>query len=276
MKLNPSSVYRKWGYVFERGYVRRVLLLPSDAVSKRRTVLLSGVNNEHIKTLISSMKDAYFLELIHTAHIYHAAGEFTELQRGGQVVALELIGSSDELMLKQVNLICKFERNEVEIVPLPKGEDDSVILSDSQERFARQFFYSNLYGKRIEEVARSHQISPRTASRWLDRILAMHVMFAYPMLNQAIMEEFRICVISLKHGVDTPRHVVFRRINEMGMVSNRYLLYRFINGTLNMLLYYNSLSELDKCINEMAEEFRDFVVFTRFESKINEQLLQGN
>lgn len=272
--MNPSSVYRRWRQLFDEGHVRKVIFLPSDDLVQRRAVIVTGVNRSDFEAMVSSAGDAYFLELMHFGHAYHASGEMATLRQNGDVFLLEFTTSSEDLVMKQAKLLLRSVNKDARPLMIPKGNPVEVGLSENVRALARRLFYQDIYAVRLGEIAAAAGVSERTAGRWFNKILEAKALTAYPMLDQSKVEDYRLCIAGIQYDKGMSASVALNRAVSLGLVSDRYLLYRVINGSLSLLMYYNSLGELDRLVDELGSAFSHFEVITRFESRLNEQLVK--
>lgn len=272
--FHPSSVYRHFNELFEAGYVRKVVFLPSDPVVKRKAIVLTGARYDEVSKLVSRMKEFPFLEMIHYAHVYRAFGAMEHLTFGDTIISAELIYSNDEQVVKQSNLLSNSLNDGVAVTVLPFNNVKSEVNVDSKLMLlARNIAYRDIYRTRLSDIASESKISIRTAEQRMDTLLARRLSIAFPLLNQSIIKGFNVAVVTIpsleNHDLVSVREMV------MGLetISQRYLLYRHMDGSLNMLLYSESPGELDRCVEELRSLFRTFAVLTRFETYLNDYVV---
>ncbi|MEM0312916.1 MAG: hypothetical protein QXV17_09885 [Candidatus Micrarchaeaceae archaeon] len=270
-KLNPTSVYRKWKFLFESGYVKKVMLLPADSLVNRYAVMLKGVEHSDFASLTSKVEDKYFLEKVHFYRVYEAGGNFGSLKRSGGILFLEFIGSSPELKIKQAKLISEQLSRNSRIIPLPQfNRSVPVSLSPKLLPLLRKLSYSNLYEIDVKSLGSTFNISNRTVRRWFNILLKNDAIFLFPILNQSLISGFNTFVVNISDSKDIIGRLLLKKAMNLDLMRKRYLLYRFINDTLNFILYYDFPEELDDAVNDISSLFKNFAVFYRHETFFNE------
>ena len=275
-RLNLNSVYRKWNYLFSHGDVEKVFLLPSDSLVQRHGVLITGVSNGNIQKFVSAMDNAYFLEMVHSGHVYEATGKMEMFKNTGTIAFLEFIDSSYEVVQKQARLLLEFVNSDIVTMPLPDVHIPPTGLNEKLQSVARSIAYSNLYDASVKGIASKFGVSSKTASRWIESILDKRALSAWPLLNQSVIRDFNTFIFTVRSSNEINASSLLRRAMNLELVSQRYLLYRLINGSLSLLMYYDSTGELDRCVDEFSSVFSDFVVITRFKTHLNRQVYVRN
>lgn len=270
--LSPSSVYKSWNYLFDNSYVKKVVLLPSDAIARRRAVILSGASHKDVSAIVSKMEDAYFLEMVHYGHVYGAGGVLENLRHDGEMISLELVDSPGELADKQARLVSGFPRSDIDVIPLPSVTQPTSNLTEKQIELVRKLAYGDLYKVTLKDTASLINTSQKTAGRWINRIIEENAMYAFPVLNQSAITGFNICVVIAQYETGKQSGSVLDSLKLLELISERYLLYRMMDGTLTLLLYYDSPGELDRIVDELANTFKSYALFTRFETYLNDHI----
>lgn len=271
--ISPSSVYTKWNELFSRDYVKKVILLPADSLVERRLVFMTGMGKTDLEALKSRFNQLYYLEMVHTGHIYDAGGSLAPLKTSNDITILEIVGLSEELAQKQLLILLELINKEAKVIfslPVIYGPDNG--FSGEKEELAGKIAYRDIAEIDIPALSRTLNRSAKTVSRKLDEIAGMGLISAFPVLHQGAFANINSFVVSLPaFGTETSIEILHRALT-LGTISERYLLYRFFSGGVNLMLYYDTPSELDQCVDEIASNFHDYSVAIRFETHFNEHV----
>lgn len=274
--MSPSSVYRAWHTMFDKGYVKKVIFEPDDALVNRRFASLTGVDYSDFKLLEKKFESAYFLEMIHFGHVYKAYGSLSHFKRSGDIIHLSFVQSSDELLPRQAKIVTEQMGSKVAVrqfdSPITKREE----LTEEQRSLGLDLAYKDLYNHDLDAIAEKHNITVRTVRRRIDSLLKDRRLSAYPTLNQNVIMGFNTAVIMIHIGASYDENALYTRLIKLEHLSKRYLEFLFRNGTVIVLIHYDSLNELDECIEEIKTHFDDFAVFSRFETSLNDNVFIGS
>lgn len=272
--LNPGVVYKSWNQLFDRGDVRNVYFLPEDWLVDRRVVALPGISRDDVKSILSILEKAYFLEMMHSGHVYSAKGKLEVLKNGGETLVLELVGSSDELMIKQTALLLEILNHEVNPIYLPPGNNKVVELNEKLLKLARRIAYSDIYKIDVNSLSEEYRTTSRTINRRIDTLIEMEAFRGFPLLNQSVIAGTNVMVVNGQFKPGMQKQAVLEQVFSKQIISENYLLYRVMNNSLNMLLNYDSAGELDQCIAALDDVFDDMLAITRFETFPNPQIFR--
>lgn len=270
--IGSSTVYRKWHWLFDQGAVKRVPLLPADYVVNRQLVFFSHASQDHFERLSAKMNRLYFLEMLHLGHVYYASGLMDDLNSGSGLILAELVDSSCTKAPRQAELLSEFMGDGVTTVQ-QKGIRKKVELDKKLIQVVERIAYSNLIGMSIDQVSSYYKVSDRTVQRWLNIILKSRGLIAYPLLDQSVIRGFDVAYVNAHNINGMGEIALLKKLREMPLVSERYLLYRFVGANVTLLIYYDSRGELDECIEQLQETFDSFVLVTRFRTSFNERVI---
>lgn len=274
--FHPSSVYRRFNELFDFNFVRKVIYLPTDPIVKRKALVFTGAKREDVSEMVSKMEEFPFLEMIHYAHVYRSFGGLEHLNIGDSIISAEIIDTREMDIVAQSRKLSDVMGEQVRITVLPPSKTNKEpVLDPKLIILARNLSYRDIYSTRLSDIAAPLKVPVRTAERLIDSLLSRNVLNAYPLLNQSEIRGFNVTVVSIPTLEDIDPIALKRMIMELPMISKRYLLYRFMDGTLNLLLYYEAPKELDECVDELSSLFRTFSVFTRFETFMNDHIVLG-
>lgn len=271
--LNPGSVYKEWNTIFARNFVKKVIFLPSSNIARRSTVMVIDITKREFDAVVEKFSDVYFVEMIHTGHVYEAAGEIEVMKNIGWILVLELIYTSAELLPKQVKVLSEVIGKDYHINVIWKENPFHDVRLDGDSKFlSRHISYRSIYDVDVERLSRELGKSRRTVIRKLDLLLKQRHFIAFPVLNQAAISGFNVFVVSIKISNESNASTILREALKLPSISENYLLYRTENTSLFFLLSNDSIAELEKCVNELHSAFSDFMVITRFETFLNKDL----
>ena len=271
--LNPGSVYKAWNTIFSKGFVRKVIFLPSSNLARRSTAMIMDITKKELDTVVEKLSDVYFVEMTHTGHVYDATGEMGGMKDIGWILILELIDTSSDLLPKQVKILSEIIGNCYSInVMYRDNAFDDIKLDQVSSHLSRNISYKSIYDVDAGILSQELGKSRRTVIRKLDLLLRERCFTAFPVLNQAAISGFSVFVVDIKIPDDSNALKVFQEALRLPSVFENYLLYRNDNTTLLLLLSYNSIAELEKCVEELHSAFSDFMVVTRFETFLNKNL----
>lgn len=272
--FHPSSVYRRFNELFDFNFVRKVIYLPTDPIVKRKALVFTGAKHEDISEMVSKMEEFPFLEMIHYAHVYRSFGGLEHLNIGDSIIFAEIIGTREVDIIARSRKLLDVLGEQVRITVLPPSKTNKESTLDPKlVILARNLSYRDIYTNRLSDIAAPLNVSPRTAERLLDSLLSRNMLIAFPLLNQSEIKGFNVAVVSIPTLEDVDPIALKKLIMGLPMLSQRYLLYRLIDGTLNLLLYYEAPKELDECVDELSPLFRTFAVLTRFETYMNDHII---
>ncbi|MCL4447553.1 MAG: hypothetical protein M1163_04045 [Candidatus Thermoplasmatota archaeon] len=189
--------------------------------------------------------------------------------KGLGVMAAEVVNSSKEVFKTVAQQISRITANDAEPILLPTNSRPEE-LDAKYVSIMRELAYSDLYRIEIGRTALRLNTSYKTAKRRMDDILRSKSIMAYPLLNQSSIEGFQIAFIYAKYEGNCSDEDFLKVLKEMPVISERYLLYRFLNGHLTMIIYYNSIGDLESSCKELEHFFPSFLLLTRFETYFNE------
>lgn len=270
--MSPSSVYRAWHVLFDKGYVKKVIFQPDDSLVNRKFAILTGVTYSDFKLLQQKFESAYFLEMIHYGHVYEAYGALRELRNGGEVITLSFVQSSDELLPRQAKIVTENLGNGVEIKHFPSPAPKYKELSEDQARLGLDLAYKNLYDHDLSAIAKKHNVTVRTVRRRIDALLKERRLYAHPTLNQSVIMGFNTALIMIVVSEPYDENELYSRLSSLENLSKKYLEFLFQNGAVIILVYYDSLHELDQCIEEIREYYQDFAVMSKYETVLNDDV----
>jgi hypothetical protein len=271
--LNPTSVYKGWKFLFEKGYVKKLIMLPNDSIAKRSMVILTSVDHNDFDAIISKMNDYYFLEKAQFYKIYDAKGNLMSLKKSGDIIVLEFINSSYELRIKQARLIMNPINKNCTIFKISE-QDDSVPVPFDDKLFSltKKISLLDLSELKLKNVASFFNVSSRTVNRWFDRLLEKREVALFPVFDQSVMSDLSTSVAIIPYRDDTLGKKALSKMMESTLLSNRFLYYRYGNDMMRVLLYYEAPMELDEITYELNKQFDDFALSYRYESYFNDFL----
>lgn len=271
--LSSGTVYRKWKFLFESGYVKRIIFLPADSIVRRSAVLITGVERKNFNAIILKMKNYYFLEKAHFYLIYDASGVWNTLKNLRSVILLEFVNSTPELKIKQTRLLMSSVSKNYKIIPFADYDSSNYVDLDRRLlRLCARLSYSDLNVIDLNKFASDFSVSEKTINRWLDSLLAKRVVALFPVFNQSLISGFNTAVAMISDPDDRSGKLVLGKVMKLDLLFRRYLVYRVINGTLKVILYYDFPEELDKITYELATQFNDFALFYRHETTFNDSV----
>lgn len=274
--ISPSSVYARWNDLFKQNYVKKVIVLPSDSLVERRLVFIAGLEKSDREEIISRYSQLYFLEMVHFGHIYEAGGSLAPLKTVNDITILETVGLSEELVAKQVSILLELINREAKVIfVLPAKYDRNGTVSGWRADLADSISYCEIGEIGISSLASKLNRSPKTVSRRLDEIAEMGLISAFPVLHQGAFATINSFVITLPAEEGETSEVTLHRALSLNIVSERYLLYRYFSGGVNIMLYFDKPSELDQCVEEISGNFSDYSVAIRFETNFNEMVARA-
>ncbi len=276
-KISPTTAYSAWESLFDNGFVKDVLLMPSNLVAARTNGLIIGALPQHVEKLKSLIKELYFLELVHYGNVYSATGVMEPLMRSGTIISIELVQLPRDVNRKNMKILMEILKDDQLNLtfrdPVVKDVDFDL---DKYWYLLKEIYYHSLYKVDLDEIAERNKKSPKTVRRHMDQLLQMDALFAYPILDQKTISGFNLFVlnIALMPGEDINKfsEVLF---SESTLTNRRYLLHRIVDDGMVMLLYYERLSEIDEIMNEFRKYFISMSSLTNFYTLVNPWVTLG-
>ncbi len=270
--LSPSSVYQRWNELFGNGYIKKVLFLPSERLVGRFSVIIKGLGLEDAMNISSLGQNAYFLEFVHFGHVYASRGTFSNIVRGGDAVSVELIAPSLDVAVRQAKLLMSNFDLQGRVIGIKKGNLEVKKIKIKHERIIPSVAYSDLISLSVAGLASSIGLSRKVVKRELDRLVSEMMFYAYPTLNQAAFRDLSLYMLVVHLFSSTESPEAQKKIMSLPTVADRFLLYRKDGGFMMILLYYESIGEVDSLVGEISAIVKDFIVLTRFETYFNENV----
>lgn len=269
--ISPSSVYRAWNSLFENNYVRKVILLPSDDLVERHLAILAGISTDELEVILSKMEKIYFVEMIHYGHVFHSSGGLKMNENSNVLVAVSFVSSSSQMAERQVKILLDLLDKEAEVLVVPESKGEPLELKDNLMKLAHDLAYQDMYKVDLQQFSLKYNTTTKTLRRRIDSLLSKNVLISYPLLNQSAIRDFNIVVVMLSYDPQSTREAIMDRLKSLNLAGERYLLHRFVNGVLSLLIYYETPGELDQIIYELDSNFKGVTVFTRFRTEVNSQ-----
>ena len=270
--LSPSTVYPKWNELFGNDYVKNVIFLPSENVVGRFNVIIKGAGRDDARNISSLGKNAYFLESVHFGHVYASRGMFRSIIKGGDIVSAELVAPSIEVAIRQAKLLMSNLGLEGRVIGIKKENPEMQKIKMKYEQILPAVAYSDLLSLSVTGVASSLHLSRKVVKKELDHLVTERMFYAYPTLNQAAFRDLNLYMLVVPLFSSVKRFETQKKIMSSSTVSDHYLLYREDGGFMMVLLYYESIGEVDSLVGEISAIVKDFIVLTRFETYFNENV----
>lgn len=265
--ISPGRIYRSWNNLFQNGYIRKVIFLPSEKIIPKSTVIIPDSSYENFLELRNRIGDFPFVETIHFGRIYVSAGSFSQILESGKSV---LSLSVTEASRSDAEKISRLILGNRAVNPLMFDEiyaDKNLKMKATDLSLVRELSYRNIYEIEVGQISRKLDINPRTARRKIDRLISERLVYAYPLLNQVAIKGFNLFMIVIHSQLD--RKEFFNILNE-GSLGERYLLYMRTGQMLAAMFYYENLQEMDHIIAEIAKTWDDYMVITRFDTAVRD------
>ncbi len=267
--INPASVYKAWHNLIDTGYIKKLVMMPSDAIASRQLLLIPG-DSIKISEVFNRLSGIYFIESMHLGHVYESSGIFS--MNASWLVILEIINSPFKLLDKNIRIINDMLNGKFNIIKATSF-DYNFKMPENLNELYNYFAYKNIYDINLKNISEKFKKSLKTINRWTNYMLQNGYFYLTPIIDQKMLSKGflqNIFVVSLK--LDDNKNLQ-NILNSMPMASQRYLLLRNIGDISVILFYYENIDELDECMFEISKKFRDFAVITRFTSNFNSDLL---
>ena len=271
--ISPGVIYKAWNIIFGQRYVRKVVFLPVDDIVHRKSLLFTNVTHKLMEKIASQFSNLYFVELLHYGHIYASYGSLSNIRNGGEIILVTCAPSSDDLIIKQAGIIQEFLSHRTRFMALGQGALSSNHLSEMDMKLLKILAYRDIYNCNLDELTPKLKISARTLRKRIDSVLEKKVLSLYPILDQTAFVGFNVAIIAILLDPAYDTTVMMDSVLRLKTVSDLYLLYMLRNGMVTVLVYYESLRDLDNCIQEVKEHYDNFAVFTKFETLLNEHIV---
>lgn len=232
--LNLGVVYKSWNQLFDRGDVRKVYLLPEDWFVDRRVVILPGVGKDDLKLILPFLEKTSFLEMVHFGHIYFAKGNMEVLKNGCETLFLELVDSSDRLVIEQISHLLKGMSRDIGPIHIPYREFNNTELNEKLLDLARKIAYSDIYRIDINSLAEEFLTTPRTVVRRIDTLIDMGTFRSFPFINQSVIAGTNVMVVNGQFPEGKTMHNLMEQVFSKQVISENYLLYRVMADSLNL------------------------------------------
>ena len=212
--------------------------------------------------------------MIRLGRIYRATGEFENLEKSPWAIIAELVGSSNILAKKQTLLVSQLLEFNLPVIDVSQ-ETSRLDQPINLERLAREISYSDIYSIRVDELSEQLNLSPRTVRRHIDRLLKERILLTFPLINQSVIRGFQTAVAFgiTKREISTQSFP--KLLKDSPGISEEYLLYKMYGGMNTVLLYYETMDELDQIVEELSKIFDSFALLIRYETIFNESMISS-
>ena len=271
--INPGTVYRSWNFMFDRGYVSNVILRPTSIMIERNFAVIVNVPKEEVDIIISKFSKAYFVEMIHTGLVFEASGVFRDVGYTGRILMVEIVNTSPELLDKQLSILSELINNKNQIHNLyTSTKTFTEKLDTTTKTLIKLISYKDIYLISTKALANLLGESRKTVSRKLDFLLRQNFFSTFPVLNQSNIVGFNLYLINILVSANSNATIELDKAFKIPSVSENYLLYRIDNTSILLLMSYDSIGEMDRCVKELRLAFLDFIVLNRFETVLNNNI----
>ncbi len=262
--ISPGRIYRSWNNLFQNGYVRRVIFMPSENAVRKSTAIIPNGTYEDFQEMRKKVDDYPFVETVHYGRIYAAGGSFAEIMSPGKsVISMSLTDTSREDSVK-ISRLMSGKRNDSLVMLGPPDHEKAETENIRYIPILRELAYKSIYEVQISQISQRMGINLRTARRKIDRIISKRLVYAYPVLNQVSIKGFNLFILIL--GSQLGQQEFYNSLNE-GVLGERYLLYLKSGNILSSLFYYENLQEMDHLIDEISKKWNDYLILTRFDTE---------
>ncbi len=274
LNVTSSMVYKEWKTLFSTGFIKKVILRPSDRFAGRAYVFFSHEVNNTPKEIINVLKKPYFVENINICHIYSTAGIPEQINKNRWMSHIEIINSSSKTLNKQIELVFNGIIKNDDVIMLGNTERDSTCNEDNiTKQLISSLAYKDIYAFTLNDIADSLKISTRTVSRKLEKIIFNGDLTYFPVLNQSVPTNNNIFTCYLFNSKISSGNELLKKFSNMPLVYERYLLFYFTNNYINIILYYNTTEELETCINELMTISASIITASNFKRYFNDDVI---
>lgn len=261
--ISPGRIYRSWNTLFQNGYVRKVIFLPSESVVQKSTVIIPEGSYEDFLELKGRINDLAFVETIHFGRIYASSGSFSGIFTPGRnTISLSITEASHDEVEKISRLILGNKSKNM-LISDPANSTNIERKKIRDLALVKELAYRSIYDIQISNISRKMGINLRTARRRIDRLIYEKSVFSYPLLNQVAIKGFNLFMVLINSQLDQDE---FFKILNRGLLGERYLLYMVIGRMLATMFYYENLEEMDHLVSEIGKIWNNYAVITRFDS----------
>ncbi len=272
LEVAPKTIYKSWDNLFSTGFLQKVILIPSDKIARRESILITSINNGSPMKIIDKINKTYFLEMVHFGYIYHTQNIFSPVDRDRYIYSLRVINSSEAVALDQAMIIMNgLASNDNMFITGPEKYSTEKLDSITKQIIST-IAYKDLYKINFKDIAGKLNVSPRTVGRKFENIMLKGYLTNFPILNQCKLSGYNIFVSTIFNAGITSPDELLDKLSGLSLVYNRYLLYRFTTMYITILFYYKTMEELDTCIEELGGLFSSIVTTTRFNTYFNDHV----
>lgn len=268
--LNPASVYKHWNHLFNDKFIRNIYLVPTEYIGYRQTVLIMDVKDDLIDSVLAKLDDAYFVEMIHTGHLYKAHGTYKRFLDGEPIVSLDLLADSPDLAIKQSNILFTKNGQKPKTLILHEERVDHAAISEKQKEIMNMISYKGLYDLDLNDLGHKLNVSKKTIQRRIDSLLAQNFLSAYPITNQNKISDFNLFMIFAEIPQTQNFSQIKNKLINLKQFGSRYLVFRSGVRFFGALLYSETPGEIDSISEELKAVIPNHAVLTRYVTYLNE------
>ena len=275
LKASPGAVYKEWKTLFSTGFIKKVILMPSDAIARRTEILFPCTADDTPWKVIDILQEPYFMESMHIYHVYHIKGIPEKINKNRWIGDVRIINSSTKTLGNQIKLILNGIIENDDIITFSNNRDKNSTYDgrDATTSLIPYLAYKDIYKLKLKDIADGVGISTKTVSRKLEKAILNGDLVYFPVLNQAVLAGDNIFICDLFNSEINSGNELLNRFSNMPLVYERYLLFHFNTNSIHILLYYNTIEELETCVNELRTLSSTFIITTNFKMYFNDNVV---